>query len=114
MKKENGRILFYSLAGAYLVYLAFNMIRDLGQVEGAEKIVMILASVVFAVFGAGLVIWGIRRGMEQMKNPPAEEEAGGALEEPGEETKALPEETETQQEEEDPGETDGTKTSEES
>lgn len=98
MKRENGRIIFYSLAGAYLVYLAYNMIRDLGQVEGVEKIIMIVASIVFAVFGAGLVIWGIRKGMEQMKNPPVEE-AGETSVETEEEAKALPEETELEAEE---------------
>lgn len=92
MKRENGRIIFYSLAGVYLVYLAYNMIRDLGQVEGVEKIIMIIAAVVFAVFGAGLVIWGVRKGMEQMKNPSVEE-AGEASEDTEEETEALQEKT---------------------
>ncbi len=93
------------------MYLAYNMIRDLGQVEGVEKIIMIIASVVFAVFGAGLVIWGVRKGMEQMKNPPLEE-AGEASGDTEEETEALQEKTDPEAEEA-LGETDKLESSEE-
>lgn len=79
MGKENGRVVFYSLAGAYLVYLAFSMAGGLGDVTGAQKIVIIIAMVVFAVVGVGLVCWGISKGIRQAKNasmaePETEEE----------------------------------------
>lgn len=78
MGKENGRILFYSLAGAYLIYLAFSMAKGLGDVTGAERVVIIIAAVVFAVVGVGIVCWEIRKVIKQAKNASME----GPKEEP--------------------------------
>lgn len=68
MGKENGRVIFYSMAGAYLVYLAISMVGGLGEITGVQKIVIIIAMVVFVVVGAGLVCWGISKGIRQVKD----------------------------------------------
>lgn len=55
--KDKGRMAIYSLAGVYLLYLAYEMFRAISSSAGSEKVIMIVFSVLFAVIGAGAILW---------------------------------------------------------
>ena len=84
-KKQRGRVNnFMVLAGGYLLYLAYTLVRDAG--ESSNTVLCILAAVLFAAVG-GAVLWrewkAYRYGLEHKDDPeswseepeePAEEE----------------------------------------
>lgn len=58
MGKLKARMAIYALAGVYLLYMAWNMIKGL-ETAGTEKMVMIIFIALFAIVGLGLVLGGI-------------------------------------------------------
>lgn len=65
--KNKGRMAIYTLAGFYLIYMSTRIFKGLPQSGGGEKIVLILAMVLFVLIGAGLMIWAIKTGYELTK-----------------------------------------------
>ena len=65
MGRDKTRTVLYTVAGLYLVYLAYGLSQDLGTVAGGEKLLIGAFMVTFVVAGVGLVIWGVRKGMAQ-------------------------------------------------
>ncbi|MCR4907692.1 MAG: hypothetical protein K5985_02610 [Lachnospiraceae bacterium] len=68
-EKTQGRSRFvYGIriaCGAYLVYLSWNLIKDIGTAEGWHRAVVIIAAGLFTLAGAGLVIVSARRLIEE-------------------------------------------------
>ncbi len=65
--KNKGRMAIYTMAGFYLIYMSTRIFKGISQSSGGEKIVLILAMVLFAVIGAGLMIWATKKGYELVK-----------------------------------------------
>lgn len=80
MKNQNSSNILYTVAGLYLLYLAWSLVKGLrqGDMSGTTFIVSILGSAVFAVAGALLLFKSFR----SMFTPPAElpEETGETAE----------------------------------
>ena len=83
MGRDKTRTVLYTVAGLYLVYLAYGLSQDLGTVAGGEKLLIGAFMVAFVVAGVGLVIWGVRKGMAQEAGEETQEEK---VQEAGEET----------------------------
>lgn len=60
--KNKGRMAIYTMAGFYLLYLAYSMLRDLNASSGNERTLMIVFLIFFVVVGAGMMIMGIVTG----------------------------------------------------
>lgn len=65
--KRNARTVIYSLAGVYLLSLAYNMFGVISSTKGSEQIVMIVFTILFTVIGLGMVIFGIAAGYRHLK-----------------------------------------------
>ena len=68
-KKRSGlsspmNLMIHMAAGAYLIYLAYNIYSGVGAAEGNEKIVMPLAVVLFGVIGAVIIFSALRSLMK--------------------------------------------------
>lgn len=63
---DNGRnrvrYTLYAAAGFYLIYLAYGLFRQLKNSAGNEKMIMIVAMVVFAAAGAAIAVMGLKKG----------------------------------------------------
>lgn len=90
MNRDKTRVAVYTMGGIYLLYLAWNMFRGLSD-AGSEKTLMIVFIILFALIGAGLVVWGLYTGwkftqdMSMGAEPEAETEQpeeSGEAEEP--------------------------------
>lgn len=66
MNRESVRIAFYSLAGAYLIYLAYNIYKQLST-AGSERIWMIVFIVFFVLVGLALIGMGVHYGWKSSK-----------------------------------------------
>ena len=92
MGRDKTRTVLYTVAGLYLVYLAYGLSQDLGTVAGGEKLLIGAFMVAFVVAGVGLVIWGVRKGMAQEAGEETQEEKvqeAGEEEEIGKEVKEV-------------------------
>lgn len=74
MNRDKRRVVFYTMGGVYLLYLAWNMFRGLSD-AGSEKTLMLVFIVLFAIIGAGLVVWGLRTGWKTTQDMSMEEES---------------------------------------
>ena len=96
MNKENSSNIIRVLAGGYLLYLSYDMIKSLRAGEVANKWVMIAAIALFIVAGAGILFYGIKAMVKQSQMSDeevvdanlneeleAEEEMYGEFVEPG-------------------------------
>lgn len=70
--RNKARMAVYSMAGFYLVYLAYNMFRDLNTTTGNDRVLMIVFMIFFAVVGVGMMVMGIVKGYQLSKRnmPP--------------------------------------------
>lgn len=58
--RTKGRAAIYSMAGVYLLYLAYSMYKEM-QINPADNGMFIMAAMVaFVVIGAGMIIFGIK------------------------------------------------------
>ena len=86
-KSSNGRFLLWTLAGIYLLYTGYSLCK--GFITGAEGTGMgfMLAGIVFAVIGVGLLFLSIKNMLSEeklkkakiAKNAAMEAAAGGEL-----------------------------------
>lgn len=53
-------LIFRTVAGVYLIYLAYSILTNAGEVAGTEKIVFVLAVAIFVVIGAVIIISSLR------------------------------------------------------
>lgn len=58
--KERGRAAIYSMAGIYLLYLAWQMFVGRAESTGGEYTLVWIGIGAFLVLGAGLIIFGFR------------------------------------------------------
>ena len=58
--KEKGRAAIYSMAGIYLLYLAWQMFSGRAGSTGGEYILVWIGIGAFLVLGAGLIIFSFR------------------------------------------------------
>lgn len=70
--REKGRLAIYSMAGFYLLYMAYSLYGGLSKNSGAEFIIAAIAMVVFVIAGAGLIIFGIKKGYRISKEEQEE------------------------------------------
>ena len=63
MKNNHNKYYVYILAGAYLVYLAYQMAQELfsGAENGYAVIWLGIATVIFAICGLSLALWSFRK-----------------------------------------------------
>ena len=60
--RTRGRMAIYAMAGVYLLFMAYNLMKDLPTSSGNQKILMIVFMIFFAVVGAAMVIMGMVKG----------------------------------------------------
>lgn len=60
--RNKGRMAIYSMAGVYLLFMAYNLIKELPYSSGNQKILSIVFVIFFGVVGAGMVIMGLVQG----------------------------------------------------
>ncbi|MCH1982811.1 hypothetical protein MCG98_09565 [Ruminococcus sp. OA3] len=74
-----------TVAGAYLCYLSYSILRAVMNGEtGGHSVLVSVCAVAFIIIGVILMVWGVR-GMKMVSKQQAEE-AAQAEEEQGEET----------------------------
>lgn len=67
------RYILYTLAGLYLLYTAYGLFRGLSGVAGTEKTVMLVSMIFFGIFGAGLVVIGVKKSTQISREEAGEE-----------------------------------------
>ena len=70
--KKMTRTAIYVAAGGYLLYLAYQLFRELPGSTGLSYTVSLAAMVLFAAGGAGIMIFGIRQLILLAKNGVSE------------------------------------------
>ena len=65
--KTKGRMAIYAMAGVYLLYQAYMIFKGLPRSEGTDKIIMIIAMIAFVIIGAAMVIGGVCKSSQLMK-----------------------------------------------
>lgn len=58
--REKGRAAIYSMAGIYLLYLAYCMFRDRADSAGGEYTLIMAAMAAFVVIGIGLIGFSLK------------------------------------------------------
>ncbi len=64
--RNRARFVIYALAGAYLLYLAWQLFQGLED-AGSDRTIMIVAIIAFTLIGAAAVIVGVYVSGKQMK-----------------------------------------------
>ncbi|MCD7736792.1 MAG: hypothetical protein LUI07_07520 [Lachnospiraceae bacterium] len=83
MDKDKMRRGFYAIAGAYLLYTAWQLFQGLDEME-ANQTIMALFAVAFAAAGAALIgfcVWSMRKEDSQESHAENSPEAGSEAEE---------------------------------
>ena len=80
MNRENSSHIIRTLAGGYLLYLAYSMIKTLRAGEVDNQVITIGAIVLFIVSGAGILYIGIK-GMVKQSQTSEEKQADANLNE---------------------------------
>lgn len=62
MAKKRGRMAIYMMAGIYLLFMAYNLVKELPYSSGNQKILNIVFIIFFGVVGAAMVIMGLVKG----------------------------------------------------
>lgn len=57
--RENARLAIYTMAGFYLLVMAANMFKAIPTSTGANRIIMIVFSVLFVIIGIGMMAFGL-------------------------------------------------------
>lgn len=71
--RNKGRMAIYTMAGFYLVYMAYTMFGSLGNSTGNEKILMVVFTIFFAVVGVAMIVFGITTGYKLSKKNPGQQ-----------------------------------------
>ena len=91
MKNNRGSYTFWALAGAYLVYLAYQLCS--GYFKGESGIQFLLIGILFGIAGLWIVVQGYRgyrTAADEQKKEAASEPAEEAAGEPAEEAASEP------------------------
>lgn len=86
--RNRGRMAIYAMAGVYLLFMAYNLFKELPYTSGNQTIFNIVFIIFFGVVGSAMVIMGLVRGYK-LSNPSG-----------GDSTQKLSETEETADEEE--------------
>lgn len=65
--KNKARPAIYAMAGFYLVYLSYSMFKETSKTSGTEQMTMVIFSILFAVIGAGGILFGLLAGYKNSK-----------------------------------------------
>jgi hypothetical protein len=65
--KNKARPAIYAMAGFYLVYLSYSMFKEISKTSGTEQMTMVIFSILFAVIGAGGILFGLLAGYKNSK-----------------------------------------------
>lgn len=65
--KNRARPAIYAMAGVYLLYLAYSMFKKISVTSGGEQTLMIVFTILFAVLGLALMLFGLIRGYRYTK-----------------------------------------------
>lgn len=84
--RNKGRMAIYAMAGVYLLFMAYNLCKELGYTSGNQKILSIVFIIFFGVVGAAMVIMGLVQGYKLSQ--PSDGSISGELPEPGEDADA--------------------------
>lgn len=99
MRNDRFSYVLRTIAGAYLIYLSYNILSSVAKGEtGNHTIPVTIAAVIFIILGAVLVVFGVR-GMIRMQKEGEQE-----IEEDGAETEVIEEAEETEEAEEESAE----------
>lgn len=91
----------YSMAGIYLLFMAYNLVKELPYTSGNQRILSIVFILFFGIVGGGMVVLSLIQGYKlsqpqqeepSKELPGAEEQGAPAEEEPGETTEDFPKE----------------------
>ena len=66
--KNKARPAIYSMAGIYLVYLSYKMFKEISVTSGSDQFTMIVFSILFALIGAGGILFGLLSGYKNSKD----------------------------------------------
>lgn len=65
--KNKARPAIYAMAGFYLVYLSYNMFKEISKTSGGEQMTAVIFSILFAVVGVGGILFGLLAGYKNSK-----------------------------------------------
>lgn len=65
--KNRVRPAIYSMAGVYLAGLAYSMFKQISVTSGSEQMIMIIFTILFAVLGLALILFGLTVGYKNSK-----------------------------------------------
>lgn len=71
--RDKGRAGVYFLAGVYILYLAYNIFKDVTQSSSDAGIAIKAAMVAFVVIGIGLVVLSIKMFRDALRSEDSEE-----------------------------------------
>ncbi len=57
--KDKGRAAIYAMAGVYLLYMAYQIFGSRMDNGGSDYTLMMIFSVLFLIFGVGLIVFSI-------------------------------------------------------
>lgn len=77
-RREKGRSAIYSLAGIYLIYLAYKIFNEVSQDPGDNGTAIRIAMVAFVVIGVGLIGFSLKMMNNIYKREKAEQQAEDA------------------------------------
>ncbi|HHX60114.1 MAG TPA: hypothetical protein GX707_05170 [Epulopiscium sp.] len=65
MKTENKKhtrvsLNLYLVAGIYLLYTDYSMLSEWSTIEPSKRIIVIIAAIVFAIFGIAIMVYSIK------------------------------------------------------
>ncbi len=66
--KNRGRMAIYAIAGVYLLFMAYNLFKELPYTSGNQTIFNIVFIIFFGVVGLAMVIMGLVMGYK-LSNP---------------------------------------------
>ncbi len=70
---DKARMAIYSLAGLYLLFLAYKLGSGISGTEGMATVLSIIFTVLFAIIGVGAIVFSVYHNYQLKKNPPMEE-----------------------------------------
>ena len=89
--RNKGRMAIYSMAGIYLLFMAYNLVKELPYTSGNQKILSIVFIIFFGIVGGGMVVLSLIQGYKLSK--PQQEEPSRELPGAGEQEVPMEEES---------------------
>lgn len=65
--RNKGRMAIYSMAGIYLLFMAYNLVKELPYTSGNQKILSIVFIIFFGIVGGGMVVLSLIQGYKLSK-----------------------------------------------